>query len=40
MQQMYSYFINIITQAEALETRVTNMLRQQELNPDLELNEA
>lgn len=39
MQQMYSYFINIVTQAEALENRITNMLRQQDLNPDLEMNE-
>lgn len=39
MQQLYSYFMSILNQAENLETRVNNLLRQNDLRPDLALNE-
>ena len=39
MQQLYTYFMSILSQAEHLETRVDNLLRQNDLRPDLDLNE-
>ena len=39
MEHMYSYFLSILNKADAVESRVSNLLRQMDLNPDLDQSE-